>query len=674
MKRPYAGVVGALAASSPMPVAVGSWIHGSQTLQQPSWISLVTVLATLCMASASLAMPRRPRLGAAFATLGIVGGMQLLASELRYAPALALVVLLTTLTMLYAIWQGIQQTERPRPALQSILVARARAAAGMALGFWAIAWFAGPRADAWGAHLSLAVAFGIAGMFGVRWLLREGARHAVRACCLLGAVLVAALGMGLAWGDWRDCLNAAVLIPAMTVACLPVRQRSRMKRIDWWTPILGHPERLLVATFLALCLAGTLCLALPVAAFTGSRLALVNAAFTAVSAVCVTGLIVLDTPVAFSFTGQLFILVLIQLGGLGIMTFSTAAIRLLGGRMSLRHEGAVAGLISPQDRSQLFSATQRLILLTFATEALGAICLWVAFLVQGDPLLQALWHAVFTAVSAFCNAGFALQSDNLVSYQSHPWVLHVVAALIIAGGLSPAVVLSIPDVVQRTSRPVAAQIKLVLSTTLLLLMVGCVFILVVEWNHTLSGLSLWHRFHNAWFQSVTLRTAGFNSIDMASLQSATLSLMMVWMFVGGSPGGTAGGIKTTTVAILGLAVVAAVRGRWTVDCFRRRLSHQTVYKATAIATIGVLTVLFSLMALQLTQAMPAGVALFEVISALGTVGLSIGGTSVLDEVGKVIIMACMFIGRVGPLTLFMFISHRDRQVVWERPEEEIAVG
>jgi trk system potassium uptake protein len=314
------------------------------------------------------------------------------------------------------------------------------------------------------------------------------------------------------------------------------------------------------------------------------------------------------------------------------------------------------------------------ILYWFTTEALGAACLFVAFVGHSDSLWQALWQALFTSVSAFCNAGFALQSDNLMSYQGQPWVLHVVAALIITGGLSPLVVLSIPDVLRRTGRPVAAQIKLALSTTLLLLVVGGVFILMVEWGNTLGGLPLWHRVHNAWFQSVTLRTAGFNSIDIAAVRPATLTLMIVWMFIGGSPGGTAGGIKTTTVATLVLAVVAAVRGRWTVTCFRRRLSHRTVYKATAIATVGAVVVLLSLLMMQLTQAMPTGTALFEVVSALGTVGLSIGGTSFLDEVGKLLIMVCMFMGRVGPLTLFMFLSYRMQQTVWERPEEEIEVG
>lgn len=670
MRRPYAGVVGGLAAISPLPFAIGSWVHGPRALYSPSWV-YVAVLTSLCIVWASLAMARKPRLGALLISLGLVGGMALLAGALEQSPALALAFVLSALMLLHVIWRGIQYPER-RHVAQSLLVARARGAALAALGFWGGAGLV--QQSSWVALGALTLACSIASLFGLHWLVREWSRHRIRAGILVGAACMAVLGSLTAWGWWWGCVTAVALIPATMAVCLPRRQRLGMKRIDWWEPILGYPERLLVATFLALCLAGTVMLALPVSSATERGIAIVDAAFTAVSAVCVTGLIVLDTPVDFSVAGQVVILVLIQLGGLGIMTFSTAAIHLLGGRMSLRHEGAVAGLVSPQDRSQLFNATRRLIVFTFTTEALGALCLFVAFIGHGDALWPALWRAVFTAVSAFCNAGFALQSDNLMSYQQQPWVLHFVAILIIAGGLSPVVVLSIPAIVRRTGRPVAAQIQLALSTTLLLLVVGFVFILAVEWTNTLGGLPRWQRVHNAWLQSVTLRTAGFNSVDIAAVRPATLTLMLVWMFIGGSPGGTAGGIKTTTLATLVLAVVAAVRGRWTVTSFRRRLSHRTVYKATAIATVGVVTVLVALIAMQLTQAMPPGMALFEVVSALGTVGLSIGGTNLLDGVGKALIMACMFMGRVGPLTLFMFLSHRVQQTVWERPEEEIEVG
>jgi trk system potassium uptake protein TrkH len=643
-------------------------------LHRLSWVLLLAAFTALCIAWASLTLARHPQRGALLTSLGMTGMMVLPGHALAQSPSLALAVLLGALMILHTIWRGVQQPERRRLAWQSIPAASARGASLAALGFWGLIWCMDLGDNAWVGLWSLACAFGIAGLFGIRWLVREGGRHAIRVGVLLGAALVVALGLIRTWGLWWECLTIAALLPATMAVCLPVRQRPGMEHLDWWEPILGHPERLLVATFLVLCLAGSVTLALPACSTTGIGIALVNAAFTAVSAVCVTGLVVLDTPVDFSLAGQVTILVLIQLGGLGIMTFSTVAMRLLGRRMSLRHEGAVAGLVSPQDRSQLFNATRRLIVFTFTTEALGAVCLLVAFIGQGEALLPAVWQAVFTAVSAFCNAGFALHSDNLMSYQSHPWVLHVVAALIITGGLSPLVVLSIPALLRRTGRPVAAQIQLALSMTLLLLVAGWIFLLAVEWSNTLGGLPWWHRVHNAWFQSVTLRTAGFNTVDIAAVRPATLTLMIVWMFIGGSPGGTAGGIKTTTVATLVLAVVAAVRGRWTVTCFRRRLSHRTVYKATAIATVGAVIVLMSLLVMQLTQAMPTDMALFEVVSALGTVGLSIGGTSRLDEVGKILIMACMFMGRVGPLTLFMFLSHRMQQTVWERPEEEIEVG
>jgi trk system potassium uptake protein TrkH len=427
-------------------------------------------------------------------------------------------------------------------------------------------------------------------------------------------------------------------------------------------------------TFLSLCVTGALVLSLSVSATKQGPVAVIDALFTAVSAVCVTGLTVLDTPLDFSMVGQVVIVLLMQLGGLGIMTFSTVALVLLGGRMSLRHEGAVASLVSPQDRRQLFATARRVLLFTLSVEALGAAGLVVPFLQHGDGFFQGLWRAVFTAVSAFCNAGFTLQSDNLMSYQHTPWVLYVVSTLIILGGLSPAVCLAVPHLLRHTIRPIAAQTKIALSATALLLVGGFFFFVLLEWTNALAGLSFWDRIHNAWFQSATLRTAGFNSVDITFVHPATLSLMLIWMFVGGSPAGTAGGIKTTTATVLILAVAAAVRGRWEVTAFARRISHKTVYKAAAITTVGAATVLVFLIAMQLTQVMDTDEALFETVSALGTVGLSIGGTAQLDGVGKALIIACMFAGRIGPLTLFMFLSSRAQQAVWERPEEEIEVG
>jgi len=207
-----------------------------------------------------------------------------------------------------------------------------------------------------------------------------------------------------------------------------------------------------------------------------------------------------------------------------------------------------------------------------------------------------------------------------------------------------------------------------------LLLFGFVSFLTFEWSHTLTGLGLWDSLHNSWFQSVTLRTAGFNSVSFTDLQPATFTVMILLMLIGGSPGGTAGGIKTTTFALLLLSASAAVRGRFPVIVFSRAIPHRTVYKAAAIATAGVASVILGVLAIQVTQAIPSDMALFEVVSALGTVGLSLGGTGLLDEVGKAIIIVCMFAGRVGPLTLFVFLSQRARRIPWEMPEEEIPVG
>jgi trk system potassium uptake protein TrkH len=458
----------------------------------------------------------------------------------------------------------------------------------------------------------------------------------------------------------------------LTFARAPAEAALRYEPAGGWDMVVHQPARLLVVTFLALCVLGTLLLSLPISSPHAAGISLVNAAFTAVSAVCVTGLIVLDTPVDFTGFGQAAILLLIQLGGLGIMTFSTAALGLLGRRLSLRYESAVVSALSVQGRHELFRDLRRLLTITFSAELIGTAVLSSLFAVEGEAPRQALWRGLFTSVSAFCNAGFALQSDSLIGYQRNPWILHTVALLIIIGGLSPAVVAALPDLLLR--RRVAVQIKLAVVSTLVLLAGGAIAVTAIEWNNTLANLSLFDRLHNGWFQSVTLRTAGFNSIDIAAVHGSMLTLMMVWMFIGGSPGGTAGGIKTTTAALLALAVAAAIRGRWDVTVFRRRITTETVYKAAAIATLGFSMALLSLMALQLTQDLPGAQAPFEVVSALGTVGLSIGATARLDEVGKILIMATMFAGRVGPLTLFLFLSDRFSKSAWEFPDERIDVG
>lgn len=663
---------GALLAISPLPLAVAGWIGGG-AIPPFSVESITAVLSSAAVAAGGAAIRPLPRVGVLLTAAGAIAGTSLTARSLLGSPGTALAVLLCVSSGLMWLWAACWPAGlRRRGPAWTTLQSRVRGASFVATAFWTAVCFASAGGSSGIVLLALLLSLLVAITYEALWLFREGARHRARAGVLLGVLLAAALGVAFSWPEWWTCLTWVALVPPFGLLSLREPRRSWM--MDWWEPILGHPERLLATTFLSLCVAGSIALSLPVCSATNAAIPPVDAAFTAVSAVCVTGLIVLDTPGGFSPVGHIVILVLIQLGGLGIMTFSTAALRLLGRRMSLRQEGAVAGLISPQDRSQLFSTAGRLIYFTLAVEAAGTACLAVPFILEGDSIARGVWRALFTSVSAFCNAGFALQTDSLIPYQTNPWVLQVVALLIIAGGLSPALVLGAARRARGGRQPLSAQAKITLATTGLLLAVGFVFILAVEWNNALAGLSVWDRIHNAWFQSVTPRTAGFNSVDIAAMHPASRSMILAYMFIGGGPGGTAGGVKTTTVALLSLAVIGAVRGRWTVEAFGRRIPRRTVYKAAAISTAGALSVFAALVALELTQEIPADMAFFETVSALGTVGLSTGGTARLDSVGKALIMICMFCGRLGPLTLFMFLTERVHEAVWEHPEEDIDVG
>ncbi len=266
----------------------------------------------------------------------------------------------------------------------------------------------------------------------------------------------------------------------------------------------------------------------------------------------------------------------------------------------------------------------------------------------------ALWQGLFTSVSAFCNAGFALQSNNLIAYQSSPLILHAVAALIILGGLAPATCLLLPAWLRGRAIPLAPRIALL--TTAVLLFAGTVCFLVFEWDGAMAGLSFVDKFHNAWFQSATLRTAGFNSVDISGVLGPTFLIMLTFMFIGGSPGGTAGGVKTTTIGVLCLTFWACITGHNEVIAGNRRIPQSTINRAITVVGSGILIWFFALLGLQITQQLPARDLAFEVTSALGTVGLSLGATPHLDEIGKIIILLTMFVGRIGPMTLFTLLS------------------
>lgn len=497
-------------------------------------------------------------------------------------------------------------------------------------------------------------------------------RQAPRELAMLASALALAGPLPLLFGA---SVGLALSLWALVVVLLAVRlwildHPASDPEAHWWEPVATNPARLLATTFLLTCLIGGLFLSLPQATHGSTRV--IDAFFTAVSATCVTGLVVLDTATDFSGVGQLIILVLIQIGGLGIMTFSTAAFLLLGRRLSMRHEGAIAQLIGERDRGQITAALKLILLVTFVTETLGAIVLSVLWWLEGASPAQAIWEGVFTSISAFCNAGFSLRSDSLISVQSNPAILLTVGALIVIGGLGPAVVASLPR--WWRGRPVSLHVRVVMTTSLMLWLLPAVFFFFSESTHSFEALGTLDRAFNAIFQSITLRTAGFNSVDFSLLHPASVLIMLMAMFIGGSPGSTAGGIKTTTFALLFLVVRSALANRARVEAFGFHIPQQTIFRAAAIATVGAMIGVVMTLALLITQQMPFLMAIFEALSALGTVGLSIGGTGMLDTVGKIIVMLAMFIGRIGPLTLFLLLASRTPSSDWTRPTRSLPVG
>jgi len=431
--------------------------------------------------------------------------------------------------------------------------------------------------------------------------------------------------------------------------------------------LLLHPARLLFFTFLTLCIIGTLLLNLP-AAITGDDIKLMDSAFTSVSSVCVTGLIVKDTPADFTLFGQICILILIQMGGLGIMTITTVALHVMGQRISLMQEH-IMSVMNNTDHSRIIDSLFLVLKFTLIIEVMGALFLSIGFVFGGDSLTTALWRGIFTSVSAFCNAGFSLQSSSLLPYQHNYFILNITSFLIIMGGIAPATGIIIPKWIARKPVPIPARIALL--STVVLLISGTFLFMAFEWNGVLEGLSIPEKILNSWFQSVTLRTAGFNSVPLESISNPAFMVMSAFMFIGGSPGGTAGGIKTTTIAVIILTFWANITNRKDITYRNRRISHETVYRAITIIFSGILTWLLVITMLFTTQNIPGRDLIFEATSAIATVGLSTGATGLLDEIGKAVIIFAMFAGRIGPITLFMILSDKRTDETSRYPEEKI---
>ncbi len=459
---------------------------------------------------------------------------------------------------------------------------------------------------------------------------------------------------------------------------------------------------LLVMAFAGTILLGTVLLRLPPAT-RGQPLTWLDALFTATSAVCVTGLVVVDTGTRFSPFGQGVILVLIQAGGLGIMTMSTFVLFLLGRRTTLGESEVISDTFGSIRRVSAGRMVALVVTLTFVAEGIGAVSLYHSFSSRYETG-RAVWYSIFHSVSAFCNAGFSLFPDyaSLTGYAGDVPINMTVMLLIVTGGLGAPVVYGMARYVRvRLSRRVThldLHAKLVLGSTALLIVGGALVFWLLEHDGTaMQARPTGTRVLDSFFQSVTARTAGFNTVDFAALSETSLLVVMALMFIGGSPGSTAGGIKTTTAAVAVMALVSRLRGKPRVGGFGRTIPEQALSRVFALMVIctlliGVGTlVLEEAESVQLARQMngawttvPPGDAgqarvpvtwiAFEVVSAFGTVGLSTGITPYLSWVGKSVLIVLMFAGRLGPLTFVRILSERARVLNFSYPEEDVYIG
>ncbi|MCW8141115.1 MAG: hypothetical protein KIT58_19615, partial [Planctomycetota bacterium] len=434
-----------------------------------------------------------------------------------------------------------------------------------------------------------------------------------------------------------------------------------------------HPALLTCASFAGLILLGTLLLSFPASAAPGARIDPLDALFTATSAACVTGLVVLDTPTAFSGWGHAALLLLIQAGGLNIMVLSTFAALALGRRLGLRGELALGQVLDLPVHRTATQLAVFIVVSTLAIEAVGAVLLGLWFAADGAPGLEAAWLGLFHAVSAFCNAGFALRSDSLVGLQRDPFALGVVGALVVLGGLGFSVMATAWLRLRGERVPPSLQVRLVLAVSTGLLALGAGAFALLEWDASLAGLGPLDKLTNALFQSAVARTAGFNSVDLGALERSTLLVVCALMLIGASPGSTGGGIKTTTFAVLVGTVLSAVRGGAPIVLFGRTIPVALAYRSAAVFLATAAVGFAGLLALLVTQPLPFEQLLFEVCSALGTVGLSVGATGALDAPGKLVVIALMFAGRVGPLTLVLLLG-RPAQARVGYPDARLMIG
>ncbi|MGE7947371.1 TrkH family potassium uptake protein [Lysinibacillus sp. NPDC093688] len=437
-----------------------------------------------------------------------------------------------------------------------------------------------------------------------------------------------------------------------------------------------NPPKILVLGFATIILIGAFLLTLPISTENGEGLSFLNALFTATSATCVTGLVVVDTGDTFSTFGELVILFLIQIGGLGFMTFATLVFLLLGKKISLKERLLLKEAFNNITMAGLVRLVRRILLFTAVIELIGGLILSIRFSFD-MPVGKAIYFGFFHSISNFNNAGFDLMGgfNGLTEYVDDPFIVLTICALITIGGLGFIVINELYE--YRDTKRLSVHSKIVLTTTLILTVGSTILIFLFEYGNskTLGPLTEWGKVLGSLYQAVTPRTAGSNTLPIADLTQSTLFLIILLMFIGAGSGSTAGGIKITTFALLVATMWSQIRGKEDVVLFRRRIVNETILKALTVTMCGMMIVILVTFVLSITeQGHDFMMYLFEATSAFGTVGLSMGLTPELSPGGRLVIILTMFAGRLGPLTIAFAIAKRRKSEAFRHPKGNIMIG
>lgn len=438
------------------------------------------------------------------------------------------------------------------------------------------------------------------------------------------------------------------------------------------------PAQVVLLSFGGWIMLGALALSLPVSAAPGKSIAFVDALFMATSATCVTGLSSISLVDEFSLFGQMIMLLLVQVGGLGIMTLSSSLALIMGKNLQMREQVIMQDVLDTSGSEELLSLIVDIIRYTFVIEFIGAMVLTLGFYWEGFEIGQSLFYGFYHSIMAFCNSGFALFNNNLEDFKFVPLINVTIAFLLILGGIGFMVMKEIMTklIQKRNLKNLSVHTKIVLSLNLFLLSFGTIYLFLGEYLHAFVDMTLWQKLQVSFFQSATTRTAGFNSMNLSLLHPHSIYMMLLLMFIGASPGSTGGGVKVTTLAVLLQSVTSTLKGKPSVEFFERRIPTATVVKSIAIFIISLILVSSAILVMTSLEPDKNFLSLaFEVVSAFATAGLSLGITPLLSTIGKLVITLVMFVGRVGPLTLVLAIGSKvvSRNNV-EYPEGKILIG